>query len=350
MRLTCSIKWVFLLGCLPFILLTVASPGHSQGAIEHQLPPTFDPNLKGPEFSDPSLSMSKSKAWQQTPVSYDYWAKDADIAITLDQHLYPALSPLLNGFAKERGIRIAVKEGTCGVSQGLLNRKRVDMAGFCCPPALTDRLPGLAFHTLAISALAIIVNHTNPIDNLSVVQIQSLFRGTIADWQDISTTGVTDQTDQSVWVVGRLHCKIRPGHWRLILDHEDLFSPQMDEAGNIPNMIHKVSRYTNAIGYEVLWDIQQYGGHPSRVKVVSVDGVSPARSDQVIQGRYPFYRTHSLAIWENEAQTNPHAQALLEFIKERISELSQSYSLIPAEQLRKAGWQFQGDELIGGLP
>ncbi|ABK44592.1 phosphate ABC transporter substrate-binding protein, PhoT family [Magnetococcus marinus MC-1] len=301
--------------------------------------------IVGPSFSDPDFRVAKSPEWQQQPIHYGEWAKGADLAITLDQHLYAALTPMVAQFAKQHGIEIAMKEGTCGVSQGLLNRKRVDMAGFCCPPANTDRLPGLIFHTLSISALAVIVSPSNPLANLSQQQVRDIFQGHLSHWDQVEGFQPGTLQNLAIWPVGRLHCTIRPGHWRRILAHENLFSPRLDEAGTIPEMIRKVGSYPNAIGYEVLWDIKQFSGTKYPVKILNIDTLQPDDDQALLEGRYPFYRTHSIAIWQK--QPNPHAVALLEYLKSQLNKIPSLYHLIPAARLRQYGWQFRGDELIG---
>ena len=305
--------------------------------------------LSGPAFSNPDCINPKPRSWQDAPVQYDYWAKGADLALTLDQHLYPALSPLAAAYAREKKIGIAVKEGTCGVSQGLLNRKRVDMAGFCCPPAVTDRLPGLRFHTMGASALAIIVHPDNPVTNLTEDQVRDIFRGKIRRWSDLPVADGRKPLQGPIWPVARLHCKVRPGHWRLILDREDLFSPGMNEVGSIPRMIQEVATYPDAVGFEVLWDIKHYGatkGH--KVKVIEVDGFDPGDDAALLEGRYPFFRTHSLALWTDPKTANPLALDLIRYFEGKMDALQPEYRVIPAHRLRTAGWRFEGDEVIGG--
>ena len=101
-------------------------------------------SLRGEAFSDPHITIDMPADWSRKPIKYEKWAENADLAVTLDQHLYPALLPIINQFAHEKNVRIAVNEGTCGISAGLIVRKAVDIAGFCCPPAGTDRFPDLA--------------------------------------------------------------------------------------------------------------------------------------------------------------------------------------------------------------
>ncbi len=67
---------------------------------------------------------------------------------------------------------VAVNEGTCGHSEGMLRAKKVDVGGWCCPPAGYDRLPGLNFNTVGIGALAIVVHADNQVDSLTMGQVR----------------------------------------------------------------------------------------------------------------------------------------------------------------------------------
>lgn len=345
------VAWLFVLG-MAMLSPTLAEAAGSDSGDTACGPISDVPHsdtLSGPAFSNPRCINPKPKSWREAPIQYDYWAKEADLALTLDQHLYSALSPLAKAFAREKGINIAVKEGTCGVSQGLLNRKRVDMAGFCCPPATTDRLPGLRFHTLGISALAIITHTDNPVDGLSSDQVREIFRGNVRRWDALSLPNGRQPLQSPIWSVARLHCKVRPGHWRLILDREDQFSPSMNEVGSIPRMIQEVATYQDAIGYEVLWDIDHYEaveGH--KVKIIKIDGMSPGEDARVLAGDYPFYRTHSVAIWTDPEIANPLAEELIRYFERHMDTIQKEFRVIPAERLREAGWRFEGNEVVGG--
>ncbi|HHB92578.1 MAG TPA: hypothetical protein ENK59_05125, partial [Thioploca sp.] len=205
-----------------------------------------DELLAGKAFTDPSKQVDMPQEWLEQPIKYEKWAKGADIAVSLDQQLYPTLLPVIQQYAVQHKIDIAVQEGTCGTSAKALKDKIADIAGFCCPPSETDRLPGVKFHTLGIGALALLVNPKNIVNNLTFEQVQKIFQGIIFRWSDVNGA------KRMIQVLGRLHCKQRPGHWRLILDNEDLFSPRMSEISTIPDMLSEVANNPYAIGYETL--------------------------------------------------------------------------------------------------
>ncbi len=300
----------------------------------------------GPAFSDPDKIQEMPEEWIKMPVTYDPSVGKADLVITLDQHLYPALGPIIQKYAKINNIKPVVKEGTCGISSGMLERKQVDIVGICCPPDTTDRLPGLKYHTIAIDPLALLVHPANPVDNLSITQARQIFMGEIFRWSELDTSDTDMGLNMPVQPIGRLHCKLRPGHWRLLLDNEDLFSTGILEVGAIPDMMSKVASSQGAIGYEVLWNLVRYQDK-GKVKALNINGYSPYKAENLISGGYPFYRVYNITTWEGKGLGNPHAEKLLEYIQQHTGDIAKEHRMVPASLLRKAGWKFKDNELIG---
>ena len=303
----------------------------------------------GPAFSDPDKRVSMPETWRQQPITYKEVPPDTDVAVTLDQHLYPALLPLIREFASQHKLQIAVQEGTCGISAGALADKEVDIGGFCCPAGETDRLPGLTYHTLGIAALALLVNPTNPVANVDVATARRIFQGDIADWQDVTDEGKEKlPAIAPIQAVARLHCKNRPGHWRLLLDNEDQFSPTMLEVSTIQDMIRRVARLPDAIGYETLWMVERYG--KGEVKAVTINGFSPQDDQALLEGKYPFYRTYNISSWNAPHLARPEAKALVDYLMQEFHRVDPKYGFVSAARLREAGWRFRGDELTGEPP
>jgi len=298
--------------------------------------------LAGQAFTEPSQLTDMPKKWREQSIQYEKWAQGANIAVSLDQQLYPALLPIIQQYARKNGIDIAVQEGTCGISAKGLKDKIVDIAGFCCPPSEADRLPGIKFYTLGIAAIAILVNSDNPINNITIEQARQIFEGRIFRWSDIKANSRAQR--RMIQVLGRLHCKQRPGHWRLLLDNEDLFSPRMAELSTIPDMIMEIADDRYAIGYETLWMLKR---HSDQVKTLSIDSVKPTNNAKLISGAYPLYRTYNVTTWKAISTKNAKAQKLVKFLIEYMEQLDSQYGIVSVHKLRKAGWQFFGSELMG---
>ncbi|MEN8263334.1 MAG: substrate-binding domain-containing protein [Nitrospirota bacterium] len=303
-------------------------------------------SMAGPAFTDSSEIMEMPEEWIRQPVKYEQSAGDADLAITLDQHLYPACLPLIQEYAKVNGMKIFVNEGTCGISAGMISRKTVDIGGYCCSPGITDRLPGLRFHTIGISALALFVHPENPVEDITMEQARQIFAGEIYRWSELESKDGTKGPNLPIQPIGRLHCKLRPGHWRLLLDNQDLFSAALQEVGAIPDMISKVASNKRAIGYEVLWNSIRYKDR-GRVKPLKIDGYSPDSQEALASGKFPMYRVYSLTTWEGKGIERAEAKKMVEYIIKQSEVLEKEHSIVPAFRLREVGWKFKGNELVG---
>jgi hypothetical protein len=293
--------------------------------------------LGGETFSDPSVEQEMPPEWRDKPITYDKADGKADLVITLNQQFYEYMLPYVNKFADEQGLRIIAKRGTCGVSAGMLSKKQGDIGGFCCPPGKTDRLPGLRFHTVGIHPISFLVHPDNPVENISSEDLRKVFQGKIVQWSELGWDNGIIQP------VVRLHCKKRPGHWRSLLDNEDLFGPEVRAVGAIEDMFSMIADTPAAIGYEVMWLSNREAG---KVKSLSIDGRDPADLETLVDGSYPFYRVLYLTTWEDERTRNPHSRKLVDYIIKQAELHGMSQGIIPVSRLKKAGWKFIGNELV----
>ncbi|MFC1769810.1 substrate-binding domain-containing protein [Nitrospirota bacterium] len=325
---------------LNLFIISLLIPSHIAFAGKRSL--VLDP------FDYMTKKVPKAANWRNQAIKYEDWAKEADLAVTLDQHLYQVMLPFVQKYAKENNLDIAVKEGTCGISAGLLSRKAVDIAGFCCPPGESDRLPGLEFHTVGIAPLAIIINQDNKIEGLTDEQVRLIFSGKISNWSEVASTNNIKGQDLPISPITRLHCKTRPGHWRLILDNEDEFGYNIKDIGTIPDMIRSVASYAGAIGHIATWNIHKYE-NKYKVKALKLNGINPEDKSALLEGRYPYYRAYNITSWKNNGKENPLAKGLIEYLMKNTDKLDKNFSMVPSAELRKKGWKFVDDELMGTL-
>ena len=293
-------------------------------------------------FSDPTVFTKVPDGWTSKPIKHIDKHPDADLVISLGQQTYPMFYDLIPEYARENNLKIVVEQGTCGITSGRLLKKKVDVGAFCCPPGKNDRLPGLKFYSLGISPIALIVNPENPLNNVSSKQAKEIFEGQISRWSEIGSGN-----DQLIKPIGRLHCKTRPGHWRSMLKSGDDFSPRLFEVGVIPDMISQVSRSASSIGWETPLMVE-YHQKKGNVKVLKVDGHFPSEINYVLTGKYPLYRSYTLTAWDKKNKTNQEAVKLIRYLQQHIEKVHKEISFIPVSRLREAGWEFMGDELVGG--
>ncbi len=294
--------------------------------------------LAGEAFSDPDVTQDMDANWQEKSIKYDVPDKDADLVVSLNQQFYEFMLPYVNEYADERGLNIVVKRGTCGLSAGMLSKKKGDIGAFCCPPGKSDRLPGLQFHTVGIHSIAILVNPINPIDNILLRQLREVFKGNIVDWAELGWD------NGRIHSITRLHCKKRPGHWRLILDNEDMFGTGVREVGAIEDMFTLVAAQPTAIGYEVLWLTNRQEG---KVKALKINNHGPDDLEKLLSGQYPFYRSLILTTWEPAHLKKTISQNLVDYIIKQVDLHGEPQGIVSARRLRSYGWKFSGNELVG---
>jgi len=322
----------------PILLLPFLLWSGSALAAEHV---HDDTHSHAPGFSDPAISVQVPDDWKAKPIKHVAKYQDADLVIALGQQSYPLFRELIPKYAKANNLKIVVEQGTCGITSGRLLKKKVDVGAYCCPPGKNDRLPGLKFYSLGISPIALIVNPRNPLQNVSSEQAKQIFNGEVSHWSEIDPGN-----NQLIKPVGRLHCKTRPGHWRSLLKSEDDFSPRLFEVGVIPDMMSQVSRNASSIGWETPLMIDQHQKR-GQVKMLNIDGHAPSDIDYVLTGKYPLYRSYSLTAWTAKSDTNDKAIKLIKYLRNHIEKIHEEINFIPVSRLRKAGWKFLDDELIG---
>lgn len=318
-----------LFGCLNLLLLSLCLFPTPVTAAEHP--------LVGPAFLPSEETVRPSEQWPGKPFRHDPADAEADLVVIVNQQFYDHLSASIAGFARQNGLQIVLKKGTCGLSAGAVLAKSAEIVSFCCPPGAVDRLPGLSFHTLGIYPIAILVHPDNPVRELSWAQVQKVFQGGISNWSELGGH------DEEILPIIRLHCKNRPGHWRLLLDRADQFAVRAQEVGSIDDVYELVAEHSEAIGYEAADDYYARG-----TQWLKIDGMSPKNLDYLLRGAYPFYRVLNFALWDRPRHRQAkQIEELFDRLVAYVEKHGREIGLLPASELRAAGWQFDGDELIG---
>ncbi|MBF0419308.1 MAG: hypothetical protein HQL78_03995 [Magnetococcales bacterium] len=326
--------WMVLCVCV-LCLAPWAQGGASE--IDHTLQgPAFVPGKPNPALVTPD--------WIAKGITHPASAGPVDLIVEMDQNLYDALTPIIERYGKENKLAIRINKGTCGTSSGPLSKKEADMAGFCCPPAPFDRLPGIVFHTIGIVPTVFIVHPSNPLTDIRFAEVQQLFNGTIHDWNELADPKAKS-VNGAIQPVARLHCETRPGHWRDILDNKNMFQQQTHFTSSIPDMVDYVATSPLAIGWVSRW-VVELPANKGRVKVLHLDGVDADDAKAVAAGRYPYYKVMNVSTWTGAA-ANPRADRLVETLLNHPDQLGNAAFIAHAKDLRQNGWRFDGNELIG---
>ena len=144
--------------------------------------------------------------------------------------------------------------------------------------------------TVAIDALAIIVNQTNPVERLTIDQLADIFTGRVTNWQDVGGADapiilVSRETNSGTHVYF-LEEVLRKGD----AENTDVFAPQTLLMPSSVGITSEVQRNPNAIGYDGLGYTD-----PEHEKLIAVaqDATSPYVTPSVAtgtDGSYPISR------------------------------------------------------------
>ncbi len=212
-----------------------------------------------------------------------------------------------------------------GIKKAKENRPGNETFGFvCCPLSEEEvRKEGLTVYPLAREPLLILVNAANPVTDLSVEQVRSIYRGDIRNWKEVGGE------DRPIVVVLRPHCKQRPGHWKTILPSLKLFRKDRLDVKSEAGVVRGVSDFVEGMGSIGATWIFNKG---DKVKIVKVGGRAPT-AQNLKQGKYPFFRelsavTHgetseALRALIHDAQTSP-----------AFREVAKKYELLPLNEMR----------------
>lgn len=180
----------------------------------------------------------------------------------------------------------AVSEGRCDI--GLSSRALKD----------DEKSSGLSETVLAYDGIAIIVNPDNPVSDLSIEQIASIYKGEITNWKDVGGS------DAEIVLIGREAGSGTRDGFESITGTEDAckYRQELTSTGDV---ITSVGSNPDSIGYASLAAVKD------SVKPLSVDGVTPSE-DTVKDGTYKVQRPFVL-VTRTDSELSEPAQMFYDF-------------------------------------
>ncbi len=198
----------------------------------------------------------------------------------------------------------AVSEGRCDI--GLSSRSLKD----------EEKSSGLKETVLAYDGIAIIVNNANPVVDLTVDQIASIYKGEITNWSEVGGE------DLDIVLIGReAGSGTRDGFESITGTEEQCaYRQELTSTGDV---ITTVSSNPNAIGYASLASVKD------NVKMITVDGVK-ASEETILSGDYKIQRPFVLVTKEG-ASLSDSAQLFFDFATSADSnEIITAAGVVPA--------------------
>ena len=208
-----------------------------------------------------------------------------------------------NPTGSSSGIK-AVQEGRCDI--GLSSRAL----------KAEEKEQGLVGTVLAYDGIAVIVNPENTVEDLTVEQIASIYKGEITNWSEVGGM------DAGIVLIGREAGSGTRGGFEEIVGVEDLcqYRQELTSTGDV---ITAVSQNPGAIGYASLASVKD------TVKAIKVGGVAPSE-ETVKDETYAIQRPFVLVTKEGTALTET-AQAFFDFITgEAAREVISAAGVVPA--------------------
>lgn len=226
----------------------------------------------------------------------------------------------------DRTIKLFGKESmlgagcSVGIKKARENRPGHETFGFvCCPLSEQEvRKEGLTVHPLAQEALLILVNKSNPIEDIPIEKVRAIFRGEITNWKEVGGK------DRPIVVVLRPHCSDRPGHWKTIVPTLEQFRKDRLDVKSEAEVVQRVSDFTEGIGnIGATWIFSPN----EKVKVVKVGGLA-ATAENLRAGKYPF--TQELSIVTHGELSNELAAIIKEVqTGQEFKDVGKKYELVP---------------------
>ena len=169
----------------------------------------------------------------------------------------------------------------------------------------------LVYTPIGREAFVFFVNAENPIDNISVEQIQKVYSGKITKWDELGVKGFGDikafQRDEGSGSQSTLE-KLMAGQELMTPPKEDV----IDGMGGIIERAADYKNYKNAIGYSFRFYSTEMVKE-NKIKLLSVNGVYPSL-ENIENGTYPL-ASYFYAVTRSDADEN--VLKLLEWITGR---------------------------------
>ena len=173
---------------------------------------------------------------------------------------------------------------------------------------------------MALDGIAVIVNAENPVSDLTLEQIASIYTGAVTDWSEFGSDA------GAIAVIGRESGSGTRDGFESITGTEDqcVLAQELSSTGAV---IEAVRTTPGAIGYASLSAVPDQKG----ITVLTVGGVAPSEAT-VLDGSYAIQRPFVFATRTDEALSDA-AQAFFDFATSTAaSDLIANAGAVPVAQ------------------
>lgn len=176
-------------------------------------------------------------------------------------------------------IRIGVQGGGSGTGIRMVGEGSVDIGASSRELKEAELLkhPDLVVHSVAIDCITIVVHPSNPIKDLSTIEIRDIFTGRITNFRDV---GGPDRP--IVLAIREDGSGTRSTFEELVMEDAQISNTALQKPAS-GAIRFTVAGNENTIGYLGIGYLDE------TVKAISVNGVPPSE-ENIIEGRYPISR------------------------------------------------------------
>lgn len=206
----------------------------------------------------------------------------------------------------EKGVEVDVQAG--GSTQGVKDAKEgtSDIGDSSRELTADEKGWGLTEHVIAYDGIAVVVNPSNPVNNLKKDEIVKIFKGEIKNWKEVGGN------DEEILVVSREEGSGTRGAFEELMKIQEkqgsktvsLVRADALIAGSTGEVAANISAKKNAIGYTSLGFVQ------NNVKKVSIDGTE-CSIDNIKAKKYAISRPFLML---TKGDMRPEVKAFLDFI------------------------------------
>jgi phosphate transport system substrate-binding protein len=207
------------------------------------------------------------------------------------------LNHVIEAFEKKTGIKVNIpKVGGCGDSEKGLRAGTIDVGAFCCPLACWETgKEGFVDVAVARDAVEFIVAKDNPVDDLTLDQIQAIYQGRITNWKEVGGK------DASIVPYAHIMCanreevarKLMVGHWDLkagktVID-DSLFVAGLkdNDARDMKDELDMVKCILN--DPSGIAHVSRSFNDKTAVKTLKINGILPTK-ETIMDSSYPGVR------------------------------------------------------------
>ena len=158
--------------------------------------------------------------------------------------------------------------------------------------------------TFANDGLVFVVNANNPVDSLTLEQLQGIYTGKITNWKEVGGEDLEIVPFQRNEDAGSqaLMKKLVMGDLELMAPPEGYM---LSEMGTLMEAVRSYDNSASAIGYSVYYyahDMEMADG----LKLLKIDGVAPT-TQTIRSGEYPFRNAYYVVMAADTPETSPTA-------------------------------------------